>query len=118
MCPRAPHKNDHVLKMMKKNLVELRPVLLLPKANFSLRQTCRNISVASAACAGDHSVITVADHSAADHSVITVADHYFCSRPFCNRHLRQVTKMYSMYIIISINCLLTDMMVMSISHMG
>ena len=72
MCPRAPHKNDHVLKMMKKNLVELRPVLLLPKANFSLRQTCRNISVASAACAGDHSVITVADHSAADHSVIIV----------------------------------------------
>ena len=42
----------------------------------------------------------------------------FCSRPFCNRRLRQV-KVTKMYVIISMNyCLLTDMMVISISTHG
>ena len=38
--PPGPHKNEHVLKTMNQNSVELRPVLLLPKANFSSRQPC------------------------------------------------------------------------------
>ena len=47
---------------MNQNLVELRPVLLLRKANFSIFSFCRT--------GGDHSVITVAKHSAADHSFL------------------------------------------------
>ena len=32
-----PNKNGHVLKTMNQNMVELRRVLLLPRANFYLR---------------------------------------------------------------------------------
>ena len=40
-----------------------------------MRQSCRSRSAASAACAGHHCVIIVADHSVADHSVIVVQNN-------------------------------------------
>ena len=126
--PPAPHKNDHVLKMMNQNSVELQPVLLLLKAYFSLW--------GSPAVAAVRPVLD-SRRPFCNHCSRPFCSRPFCSRPFCNRRLRKIEPNFDSSFskhdrfCQSTACqshenvrhnfnklFVTDMMVMSISQMG
>ena len=101
--PRAPYKNVHVMKTMYQNSVELRPVLLLPKAIFSLWGSLAVTAVPP---------VSDSRRPFCNHCCRPFYIYNHCCRPFYNRRLHEV-KITRIYLIISINnCLLTDMLVL------
>ena len=96
---RGPHKNDHVLKTMNQNSVELRAVLLLPKANISLWDSPAVTAVWPVRLCWTAGVMK--------HQSLYPADN----------HDNILDVMFSSFTAECMYCLLTDVMVMSISHM-